>query len=100
MDVEVAENGLIAIEKLKSQNFDVVLMDMQMPVMGGIEATSIIRGDLKSSIPIIALTARALKGVDKECMEAGMNDYISKPFNQSELFNKILNAINYGTETI
>jgi len=100
MRVEVAENGLIAIEKLKSQNFDVVLMDMQMPVMGGIEATSIIRGDLKSSIPIIALTARALKGVDKECMEAGMNDYISKPFNQSELFNKILNAINYGTETI
>jgi signal transduction histidine kinase/CheY-like chemotaxis protein len=100
MKVEVAENGLIAIEKLKDQNFDVVLMDMQMPIMGGIEATGIIREELKSSIPIIALTARAIKGVDEECFEAGMNDYISKPFNQSELFNKILNLINYGTKTL
>jgi len=100
MKVEVAENGLIAIEKLKNENFDVVLMDMQMPIMGGIEATVIIREELKLSIPIIALTARAIKGIDKECMEAGMNDYISKPFNQSELFNKILNLINYGTKAL
>jgi signal transduction histidine kinase/CheY-like chemotaxis protein len=100
MKVEVAENGLIAIEKLKDENFDVVLMDMQMPIMGGIEATVIIREELKLSIPIIALTARAIKGIDKECMEAGMNDYISKPFNQSELFNKILNLINYGTKAL
>jgi signal transduction histidine kinase/CheY-like chemotaxis protein len=100
MKVEVAQNGLIAIEKLKDQDFDVVLMDMQMPIMGGIEATVIIREELKLSIPIIALTARAIKGVDKECFEAGMNDYISKPFNQSELFNKILNLINYGTKTL
>jgi signal transduction histidine kinase/CheY-like chemotaxis protein len=100
MKVEVAENGLIAIKKLKDQDFDVVLMDMQMPIMGGIEATAIIREELKLSIPIIALTARAIKGVDKECFEAGMNDYISKPFNQSELFNKILNLVNYGTKTL
>tara|TARA_B100000809_G_scaffold158023_1_gene155325 strand:+ start:14166 stop:16016 length:1851 start_codon:yes stop_codon:yes gene_type:complete len=100
MKVEVAENGLIAIEKLKDKKFDVVLMDMQMPIMGGIEATVIIREELKLSIPIIALTARAIKGIDKECMDAGMNDYISKPFNQSELFNKILNLINYGTKAL
>jgi len=87
-------------EKLKDKKFDVVLMDMQMPIMGGIEATVIIREELKLSIPIIALTARAIKGIDKECMDAGMNDYISKPFNQSELFNKILNLINYGTKAL
>ncbi len=92
--VEVAENGLVAVEKLKEQNYDVILMDMQMPVMGGIEATAIIRKELKLTTPIIALTARAIKGVDKECLDAGMNDYISKPFDHAELFNKILNLIN------
>lgn len=98
--VEVAENGLVAVDKLKEQNYDVILMDMQMPVMGGIEATSIIRKELKLTTPIIALTARAIKGVDTECLDAGMNDYISKPFDQSELFTKILNLITYGTKTL
>lgn len=93
MEVEIAENGLIAIEKLKNQNYDVVLMDLQMPEMGGVEATKIIRNELKLEIPIIALTASALKGVDAECLDAGMNDYISKPFDQSVLYNKILKLI-------
>ena len=76
MLVDVAENGLIAVEKIKSHKYDIVLMDMQMPVMGGVEASKIIRNELKSSIPIIALTANAIKGDDKICIEAGMNDYV------------------------
>lgn len=93
VDAEIAENGLIAIEKIKANHYDFVLMDMQMPVMGGVEATKIIRTELNLSIPIIALTASALKGVDLECLEAGMNDYVSKPFDQSVLYNKILQLI-------
>lgn len=100
MEVTIADNGKIAIEKIKDQEFDVVLMDMQMPVMGGIEATQIIRKELKLDVPIIALTANAIKGIDKECLDAGMNDYISKPFNHSELFNKILGLINLKKETV
>lgn len=96
LNVEVADNGKIAVEKIKKESFDVVLMDMQMPVMGGIEATLIIRKELKLTTPIIALTAGATKGIDKECLNAGMNDYVAKPFNHSELFNKILKVINDG----
>jgi len=94
MLVDVAENGEIAIEMMKEKDYDVVLMDMQMPVMGGVEATQIIRKELKLSTPIIALTASAIKGADKECIDAGMDDYISKPFDHSNLFNKILKMIN------
>lgn len=98
--LDVAENGKIAIEKLNEQSYDVILMDMQMPIMGGIEATAIIRTKLKLTTPIIALTARAIKGDDKECLNAGMDDYVSKPFNESDLVNKILKLITYGTTTL
>lgn len=98
--LEVADNGAIAIEKIKENKYDLILMDMQMPIMGGIEATAIIRNELKLTIPIIALTARAIKGDDKECLNAGMDDYVSKPFNESELVNKISKLINYGNNTI
>ncbi|MGB0882263.1 MAG: ATP-binding protein [Vicingaceae bacterium] len=96
MNVTVAENGEIAIEKLKANSFDVILMDVQMPVMGGFEATSIIRKKMKLKTPIIALTANAIKGDDNKCIEIGMDDYISKPFDHSILYNKILKLINYG----
>lgn len=96
MIVDVVDNGKLAVERLQEEKYDVILMDMQMPVMGGIEATKILRKDLKLVTPIIALTASAIKGVDEECFAAGMDDYISKPFNHSELFNKILNTVNYG----
>ena len=99
MVVEVAENGLIAINKIKSGNYDIVLMDMQMPVMGGVEASKIIRNELKSTIPIIALTANAIKGDDKICIEAGMNDYVSKPFEEEELINKISILLNKSKKT-
>ena len=91
---ELAENGLQAIKKLKKDHFDLVLMDMQMPIMGGMEATEIIRQKLKMNIPIIALTANAIKGDSDKYLEAGMNAYISKPFKESELITKIGKLLN------
>tara|TARA_Y100000589_G_scaffold155323_1_gene147885 strand:- start:12971 stop:14848 length:1878 start_codon:yes stop_codon:yes gene_type:complete len=94
MNVDVAENGKIAVEKVKNNQYDIVLMDMQMPEMGGIEATQIIRNELHNNVPIIALTANAIKGDADKCKQAGMNDYVSKPFDPSDLYNKILTLIN------
>ena len=87
--VESAENGLKAIKKLEQTEFDVVLMDMQMPEMDGVQATTHTRNVLKLNVPIIALTANAVKGEKEKCIEAGMDDYISKPFEPDELFSKI-----------
>jgi signal transduction histidine kinase/ActR/RegA family two-component response regulator len=96
VQVEVAENGLIAVEKLKSSTFDVILMDIQMPVMNGFEATKVIRAldSEKAQIPIIAMTANVLKEEVDLCYQAGMNDFIGKPFDTNELLNKIFNLIN------
>lgn len=88
-EVVVAKNGREALECLRKQTFDIVLMDMQMPVMNGVDATIKIREELKSDIPIIALTANAIKGEKEKCLAAGMNDYLSKPFNPNVLFIKI-----------
>lgn len=82
-------NGQEAIDVLKEQEFDVILMDMQMPVLDGLEATKIIRNDLRLTIPVIALTANAIKGESIKCLEAGMNDYISKPFEEVDLVNML-----------
>lgn len=87
--VTLAENGKEAIEKLQNDAYDVVLMDSQMPVMGGLEATRIIRDELKLKVPIIALTANALKGDRDSYLRLGMNDYLSKPFRDIELISKI-----------
>ena len=94
--VEVAENGLIAVEKLKSSSFDVILMDVQMPVMNGFEATKAIRNldSEKTHTPIIAMTANVLKEEVDLCYQARMNDFIGKPFDTKELLNKIFNLIN------
>ena len=75
--VDIAENGLIALEKVRRNNYDIILMDIQMPVMDGFEATKAIRNkfeDSKANLPIIALTANAIKGDNEKCIEAGMND--------------------------
>ncbi|RPD38555.1 PAS domain S-box protein [Chitinophaga barathri] len=90
--VELAENGLEALEKLRHHKYDCILMDIQMPEMDGLEATRKIR-DSGSAIPIIAMTASALKGDRERCLLAGMNDYISKPFIPNDLFQKILEAL-------
>jgi PAS domain S-box-containing protein len=90
--LDIADNGAIALDKLRSGNYDIVLMDIQMPVMDGYTATKIIREDLDprlSQIPIIAITAHALTSEIKKCMSAGMNDYISKPFKVPDLIGKI-----------
>jgi PAS domain S-box-containing protein len=87
--VETAKNGLKAIEKLEQMEFDVIIMDMQMPKMDGVQATAHARNVLKLKVPIIALTANAAKGEKEKCIEAGMDDYISKPFEPDELFSKI-----------
>lgn len=75
----IAENGLEAVEAIKKEDFSIVLMDMQMPEMDGIEATKIIRGELGFSGTIIALTANATEHDKKQCLEAGMNDFLAKP---------------------
>ena len=85
LNVEVANNGKEAVEILKTKSFDIVLMDVQMPVMDGYEATRVIRGELQLEVPIIALTANALKGESDKCLSAGMNDFITKPFDEGTM---------------
>lgn len=83
--VTSADNGLTAIEMIQRDEFDIVLMDVQMPVMDGVRATQIIREKHNKTIPIIALTANALKGKREEYISAGMNDYIAKPYNEEKM---------------
>ncbi len=87
--VELAENGIQAIEKMKRVTFDLILMDIQMPIMDGLSALSVIRNELKLDIPVIAVTAYALKGDRERFMAAGMDEYISKPINIREFYEKI-----------
>ena len=90
MIVEIANNGKEAIEVLNVREYDLVFMDVQMPVMGGYEATGLIRANEKfKDLPIIAMTAHAMSGAREACLEAGMNDYISKPIDTVQL-NKLL----------
>lgn len=88
-EVEIAENGIEAIEILKNRNFDLILMDIQMPLMDGLSTLSVIRNELKLSTPVIAVTAYALKGDRERFLSAGMNEYISKPINIREFYEKI-----------
>lgn len=89
VNVQVVENGKRAIEILqKHADFDLVFMDIMMPVMGGYEAMRVIRQELEMErLPIIALTAKAMKGERDKCMEAGASDYIMKPLNINQLFS-------------
>lgn len=84
---ESVENGQEAVDKVKDNNYDVVLMDVQMPIMNGLEATAEIRkmDAPKRFVPIIALTANAMKGDQEMCLKAGMDDYVSKPLNVDAL---------------
>ncbi len=93
MHVVLADNGQEAYDKIAAarDEIDLVLMDMHMPVMGGIEATMAIRKDGRfSTLPIIALTANALEGDREICEQAGMNDYISKPIDVRQMFETII----------
>lgn len=96
--VEVAKNGAEAISRVSDTNFDIILMDLQMPIMDGFEATKNIRkmsDSVKSGVPIIALTASAMIEDRKHVLNVGMNDHVSKPFNPDELFNKMRKLIGH-----
>lgn len=85
--VQIANNGQEAVDAVGKENFDAILMDIQMPVMGGYAATRLIRANKKhANLPIIAMTAHAMQGAKEDCIAAGMNDYISKPVNPEHLF--------------
>jgi CheY-like chemotaxis protein len=88
----IVGNGRDALEALKKQSFDVVLMDVQMPHLNGLEATAAIRIEeqqSKTHIPVIAMTAHAIKGDRERCLEAGMDEYVSKPVDSDKLFDAI-----------
>lgn len=102
--VDIAENGQIAVSQLWLSEYDLVLMDMQMPVMDGLTATRMIRSDLNNLTPIIALTANVTKEAVEKAFEAGMNEYISKPFEEEDLYTKVLKAlgkeVSYDSEPV
>ncbi|MBF0374700.1 MAG: response regulator, partial [Alphaproteobacteria bacterium] len=88
--VDIAANGAIAVAMVAETNYDAVLMDMQMPVMDGMEATRRIRADRRFvDLPIIAMTANAMESDRRLCLEAGMNDHVAKPFNPDDLYGVI-----------
>lgn len=91
-EADIASNGLEALQMLQQQSYDLILMDIQMPEMDGFRATRHIR-EAGSGIPIIAMTASALKGDREKCLLAGMNEYISKPFIPNQLYQKILETL-------
>lgn len=95
--LDIADNGKIAIEKIKLNDYDLILMDIQMPEMDGYQATTYIRSmadESKQSIPIIALTAHASHAEAEKCLNLGMNAYVAKPFNQQQLQN-VINQLTF-----
>ena len=105
--VVIAGNGQQAIEVLENDTFDIILMDIQMPIMDGMTASKLIREKLMLKTPILALSANVIKGIVEKCEEAGMQGYISKPFEADDLYNKIVrhvsksrnNSVSTRTET-
>ncbi|OKY27459.1 response regulator [Thalassotalea sp. PP2-459] len=87
VNIDIAENGQVAIDKLDSESYDLVFMDLQMPIMDGLTATKIIRAnDQFSNLPIIAMTAHAMQEELDRCLEVGMNDYFTKPIDPNALY--------------
>ncbi len=91
---DITSNGKLAVEKLKTSTYDVILMDLQMPEMNGFEATDYIRNVLKLTVPIIALTADVTTVDLAKCTAVGMNDYVAKPVDEKVLYTKILSHVN------
>ena len=98
--VTVANNGLEALEAIQKRNYDVILMDVQMPIMGGFEATAKIREwereEGRVRTPIIALTAHAMLGDREKCIQAQMDEYLSKPLKQNQMMQTILKCATLG----
>ncbi len=98
--VRVAENGIQAMDMLKNNKFDMILMDVQMPELDGYETTKAIRREEKHTrqhIPIIAMTAYAVKGDRKKCLAAGIDGYISKPIHSDNLIHEIQTVLQAGS---
>jgi|GEM_PF-2673737 len=89
IEVTPAVHGGEALDQLRQRSFDLVLMDLHMPVMDGLEATARIRQELRLDVPIVALTANAVKGEQERCLQAGMNGYVSKPFREADLLRAL-----------
>lgn len=92
--VTIASNGQEAIDTLEKEKYDLILMDLQMPVMDGMMATKLIREKMQIATPILALSANVIKGIAEKCIDAGMQGYISKPFESDDLFSKIYNLVS------
>jgi len=92
-----AENGKKAIEHVKNETFDLILMDIQMPVMDGVEATAYIRQQLNVTTPILALTANAFRHDIDLYLQTGMNDFITKPYDEQDFFRKIEQVLRQPT---
>jgi len=89
-EIDIVDNGKKVIEYLQKNTYDIILMDLQMPELNGFEATAYIRHEMKSKIPIIALTADVTSVDIGKCLSVGMNDYISKPIDEEILYTKIM----------
>jgi CheY-like chemotaxis protein len=85
--VQIAANGKLALEILKNKSFDAILMDIQMPIMDGISTTAVLRKELRIETPVIACSAHAMASERMKCKEAGMNEYISKPYTEENLIS-------------
>lgn len=95
-----AENGLLATELIQKNDFDLVLMDIQMPIMDGVEATTFIRQKLQYQTPIIALTANAFKHDIDLYLQKGMNDFITKPYDEQDFFRKIEHVLSLSYDVL
>jgi CheY-like chemotaxis protein len=98
IEVDFVENGLLAIQKLQQKTYDLVIMDIQMPEMDGYEACTKIRNLTEEpyhNIPILALTASTLADIQNKIYSVGMNDFVTKPFNPSDLYRKIVKFSNF-----
>jgi CheY-like chemotaxis protein len=95
---EIAENGKAALAKLETTPFRLVLMDMMMPVMNGYDATRSMRSNPKTAgLPVIALTANAMKGEDEKCRAVGCDDYIAKPYSKDQILTAVAKLIGKPT---
>lgn len=102
-DLDIADNGEKGIEMFLKKQYDLVLMDLQMPVKDGYQTTEYLRCELKSDIPIIAMTAHSLVGEQQKCYDIGMNGYVPKPFKQAELLaeiNRVLEEVTNNEQNI
>ncbi len=91
---DLAENGAVALSRLEKDTYRLVLMDMMMPVMNGYDATKAIRASPRHQhLPVIALTANAMKGEDDKCRQVGCDDYIAKPYSKEQILSAIQRLI-------